>query len=94
MILHLGGDVVIPTKDIIAIFDLETAEMSEINKEFLEIAKDEGFIVNISDEMPKTFVLAQSDKKTVMYMSPISSSTLLKRSKFIEDISIAQTENK
>jgi len=87
MVLHLGGDVVIPTKDIIAIFDLKNIETSEINKEFLEIAEDEGFVQSISDEKPKSFVLAESGNKTMMYMSPISSSTLLKRSRSVEGIS-------
>ncbi len=94
MVLHLGGDVVVPTKDIIAIFDLKTTKDSDINKEFLEIADDEGFIQNISDDEPKSFVLVESDGKTVMYMSPISSSTLLKRSMLREDIYGTEQRNK
>ena len=90
MVLHLGGDVVIPTKDIIAIFDLASIKISDINKEFLEIAEDEGFIQSVSDEEPKSFILVESGNKTMMYMSPIASSTLLKRSRSIEDISSAE----
>jgi hypothetical protein len=92
MILHLGGDIVVPIKDVIAIFDLETAKTSEINREFLDIAKDEGFIRKISDDEPKTFILVESGNKIIMYMSPISSSTLLKRSGFVEEISTIERE--
>lgn len=92
MVLHLGGDVVVPIKDIIAIFDFDTAEASEINKEFIDIAREEGFIRKVSDDDPKTFVLVESRNKTMMYMSPISSSTLLKRSGFVEGISTIKTE--
>ncbi len=88
MTLHLGGDVVIPMKDIIAIFDLSTTQISEINDEFLDIAKDEGFIRKISDDEPKTFILAELDHKTMIFLSPISSSTLLKRTEFTNNISI------
>jgi len=88
MILHLGGDVVIPLKDVIAIIDLDNSNDSVINKEFLSIAEEEGFIRRISDDEPKSFILAEIDKKSVIFLSPISSVTLVKRSKFIEVISI------
>ena len=85
--LHLGGDVVISMKDVIAIFDIEAAMTSEINKEFLEIAKEEGFIRKISDNEPKTFVLVERGHKTIIFLSPISSSTLLKRTEFVRNFS-------
>jgi ribosomal protein S8 len=85
--LHLGGDVIISMKDVIAIFDIETSMTSEVNKEFLEIAKEEGFIKKISKNDPKTFVLAELDHKTMIFLSPISSSTLLKRTGFVKNIS-------
>lgn len=91
MTLHLGGDVVIPMKDVIAIFDLETSETSKVNKEFLEIAKEEGFIRKISDDTPKTFILAELRHKTMIFLSPISSSTLLKRTDFIQSISFSNS---
>ncbi|MFY9176503.1 MAG: extracellular matrix/biofilm biosynthesis regulator RemA family protein [Caldicoprobacterales bacterium] len=87
MTLHLGGDVIISMKDVIAIFDIETSMTSEVNKEFLEIAKEEGFIKKISKNDPKTFVLAELDHKTMIFLSPISSSTLLKRTGFVKNIS-------
>lgn len=89
--MHLGGDVVIPMKDVIAIFDIESSETSEVNKEFLDIAKDEGFIKNISDDLPKTFVLAELGHKTMIFLSPISSSTLLKRAEYIQNISFTKS---
>lgn len=92
MVLHLGGNTVIPIKDIIAIFDLNVSNISEYNKEFLKIAEEEGFIRNISEDEPKTFVLAEVKRKTMIFMSPISSSTLLKRSGFINSISYVNRE--
>ena len=78
MVLHLGGDVVIPMKDVIGIFDLETSEDSQTNKEFLEIVKEEGFVRVLSEDAPKTFVLTECNNKIKIYLSPISSSTLKK----------------
>lgn len=88
MFIHLGGDVVISLKDIISIMDIESSSTSNNTKEFLKTAEDEGFIRKISKDEPKSFVLAEKDKKTVIYLSPISSVTLYKRAGFIDDISL------
>jgi ABC-type antimicrobial peptide transport system permease subunit len=94
MILHLGGDAVVPTEDIIAIIDMEAAAQAAINKEFIKTAEEEGFVQYISDDPPKSFILAEVNKKTILFMSPISSVTLLKRSGFIGDISMDRAEDK
>lgn len=87
MFLHLGGDVVIPIKNIIAILDIETTTISKDTKEFLKIAEEEGFIESITNDLPKSFVIAEFDKKSKIFLSPISSVTLQKRSSFVSDIS-------
>lgn len=79
MFLHLGNDVVIPLKDVIAIIDLHKDEkkLSTINQEFLQVAEEEGFIELVGEESKvKSFVI--TGKK--IYLSPISSATLRKRS--------------
>ncbi len=90
--LHIGGDVVVKSKDIIAIMDLETTTISKITKEFLKIAEEEGFIISISDDIPKAFIITEIDKKSKMYLSPISSTTLYKRAKYIDDLSITKSK--
>jgi hypothetical protein len=87
MFLHIGGEVVIPIKDIIAILDIETTTISKDTKEFLTIAEEEGFIESISYDLPKSFIITETDKKSKIYLSPISSITLQKRSAFVSDIS-------
>ena len=86
MYLHLGQDVVVSTRNVIAIFDLETTTISKITKEFLSVATEEEFIVNISNDLPKSFVICEIDKKSKIFISPISSTTLLKRVGYIDDI--------
>jgi hypothetical protein len=41
MFLHIGGEYVIPVKNIIAIMDLETTSLSKDTKEFLKVAEEE-----------------------------------------------------
>lgn len=87
MFIHLGGDVVIPVKNIIAIFDIDATTVSKDTKEFLAVAEEEGFIEAVSDEIPKSFIITENEKKSKIYLSPISSMTLQKRSGFVYDIS-------
>lgn len=86
MFLHLGGDVVIPTKNVIAIFDIDSTTISEDTRDFLKIAEEEGFIESISEDIPKSFIITETNKKSKIYLSPISSVTLQKRSGYIDEI--------
>jgi hypothetical protein len=86
MFLHIGGDVVLPLRIVIAIMDLETTSVSKDTKEFLRIAEEEGFIDSISEDLPKSYIITETDKKSKIYLSPISSITLQKRAGFVKDI--------
>ena len=79
MYLHLGSDTVVNTKNIIAILDLESTSMSRNTKDFLKIVEEEGFVRNVSEELPKTFVLCEIDGQSVIYITNISSKALAGR---------------
>lgn len=84
MFLHLGGDISVLQKDIIGIFDLGIAEKNGATKELLEIAKGEKNLFPISaKEKAKSFIVTD----TKIYVSPISSITLLKRAYNYEALS-------
>lgn len=80
MFLHLGENVVVPLKDVIGIYDIETSMYSSDTSKFLRMAEEDGFVERITKEKPKSFIIAEVNKKSKIYMSPISSSTLIKRS--------------
>ena len=91
MYLHLGQDTVVHTDEIVGIFDLDTSTVSKRTREFLTKAEKAGRVVNVSMELPKSFVLcAKKGEKGsyTLYISQISSSTLLKRTGFMEEISL------
>jgi len=83
MFLHLGENVVVPIKDVIGIFDIETSMYSSDTTQFLRMAEEDGFVSRITKDKPKSFVIAEVDKKSKIFLSPISSGTLAKRSKII-----------
>lgn len=87
MYLHLGQDTVVKMNEVVGIFDLETSTISKITRDYLAKAEKLGKVINVSMEMPKTFILCQHEKDHItVYISQISSSTLLKRTKYIDGI--------
>ncbi|MEM1486074.1 extracellular matrix/biofilm biosynthesis regulator RemA family protein [Oscillospiraceae bacterium PP1C4] len=87
MYLHLGQDTVVRTDEIIGIFDLENTSISKITKNFLAKSEKSGQVINVSCELPKSFVICGKGKKSVVYITQISSTTLKKRAGFIDGIS-------
>jgi extracellular matrix regulatory protein B len=77
--LHLGENVVVPIKDIIGIFDLQNTMYSSDTIQFLRLAEEDGFVQRITEEKPKSFIIAEVNNKSKIYLSPISSTTLTKR---------------
>jgi len=76
MYVHLGNNVVISSKEIIAILNIEKP-LPDDTRDIIEIARMERTLVNVS-ETGKEKALIICDGK--VYLSPISSTTLLKRS--------------
>lgn len=83
MYLHLGQETVVKTNTILGIFDLENTSLSKFTKEFLASETKRGAVVNVSYEMPKSYVLCEEHGREVLYISQISSRTLLKRANLL-----------
>ena len=67
-------------KDIIGIFDIDTATVSRDTRAFLKKCEDDDSVTNVSDDLPKSFVLCRYDDKAHLFVSAIASATLRKRS--------------
>lgn len=81
MYLHLGGSTTVPFKYIVGVFDLDTSTISKHTRAYLERAQREGIIINVSEELPRSFIVCKFGEKdeTKVYLSQISAQTLLKR---------------
>ena len=79
MFLHLGRDVIVPEKDIISVFDMDTATWSRHTRNYLSAAERAGKVLVITDDLPKSAVVCKEGPDFVVYISQISSRTLLKR---------------
>lgn len=87
MYLHLGQDTVVRTEDVIGIFDMDTSTIAKTTRSYLAQAQKRGWVVNVSMELPKSFVLCCEGKDhATVYISQISTSTLLKRAGYMSEI--------
>lgn len=80
MFLHLGNDVYVNQKDIVAVCNLDTASVSKNTQIYLKKAEEMGIVETICSDIPKTFVIVRKKNKDKVYLTNISSVTLLKRS--------------
>ncbi len=75
MFIHLGGEKIIRTSELIAIFDITIEKSSKISKQYVAHANELKSVETIGEEEPKSLVVADGK----LYYSPISSTTLKKR---------------
>ncbi len=80
MYIHLGNEIVVREDEIVGIFDLDTTTVSKHSRKFLEISEKQKKVINVSYELPKSFIVTK-DKK--VYISQISTGTLQKRSNIL-----------
>lgn len=80
MYIHLGQDTLVKKDDIIGIFDLDTATVSKRTRDYLSMAEKKGKVINVSTELPKSFIVCKKGNDKIIYISQISTATLLKRS--------------
>lgn len=79
MYLHLGQTTVVATASIVGVFDLDNSTVSKHTRAFLTKAQKEGRVVNVSMELPKSFVVCRERGGLTVYLSQIAPSTLLRR---------------
>lgn len=79
MYLHLGQDTVVRTESVVGIFDMDNSTLSKKTREFLAAAEKEKRVKNVSYELPKSFVICCENGAETVYISQISSQTLIKR---------------
>lgn len=74
MYIHIGEDLNIRAQEIIAILDKESVNSSSFVEEFLN--RHKGNVVNLSKKTYKSVIITTE----LIYLSPLSSGTLKKRS--------------
>ena len=79
MYVDIGGDVIIDSKEIFGIFDIDKLTVYKANREYLSKKQGCGKIVSVSDKIPKSFIVCVRNCEEVIYISPLMTSTISKR---------------
>ena len=89
MYLHLGQNEIVPDHRIIGIFDLDKCSYEKRTREYLTRAEKEGVVLDVSGDLPKSFVVCRDKRgEERVFISQISTATLYKRYKAIAAKSI------
>ena len=79
MYLHIGNGETVKKRDIIGIFDMDTATVSSISKQFLAKKEKEKKITYTDADIPRSFLVLQKREKKKsekIYLSKISTAGL------------------
>ena len=86
MYLHLGSNTIVSNKDIIGIFDMDNTTVSKHTRKYLSERTKNKEVVNVSMELPKSFIVCNTKNKNIVYVSQLSSKTLTKRQNFLKNL--------
>ena len=81
MYLHLGNDCSVDANTIVGVFDIDNTTVSKRGRRFLPDAEKKGQVINVSEDLPRSFIITDDGETTTVYISSISPQTLYKRAK-------------
>lgn len=80
MYLHIGRNQMLAERRIIGVFDLEITSQSKLTRAFLERAAQEGTVLEVCDDLPKSFLVCDHPyHPQIVYLSELNTATLQKR---------------
>ena len=78
MYLHLGAGAVVRSESIVGVFDLDNTSQSHLTRKYLTTAEKSGQVINVAEDIPKSFVVCKDESGMRVYLSQMSTQTLLK----------------
>ena len=77
--LHLGGEIVVRTEDVIGIFDLDNTTASLHTRKLLTRIQKADAVVTATDDIPRSVVLCTEEGREKVYLSLLSPAALGRR---------------
>ena len=91
MYLHVGKGKTLKDKEIIGIFDLDTATVSSVSKNFINRKEKEGLTEYADFDLPRSFILCKGKKgKEKIVLSRISTIGLKERAEGMKDFNVVE----
>ena len=76
MYVPIGGDMAVRDRSIVGIFDLDNCSWSHRTREFLTRAEQNGEVVPVTDNLPKSFILTSEYGLNRVYLVQFNSGVL------------------
>ncbi len=89
MYIHLGEEIVIRSKDIVAIIDRHLLQSSTIINEFVSGQQKQSRVVEVTEGDIKSIVVTKDN----IYLSPLSSATLKRRTEATGELVIREEQD-
>jgi len=81
MLVHIGNDVIIRSREVVAILDVRAAALSPITRDFVAYARSQGRLRDLASGNEKAYVVTPAS----VFISPVSVTTLRRRAMFQDD---------
>ena len=81
MFLSIGNDMAVRDRSIIGIFDLDKCSYEKRTREYLAGAEKEGVVLDVSGDLPKSFILTAEYGFSRVHLTALNAATLEKRLK-------------
>ena len=81
MYIPIGSDMSVRESSIIGIFDLDNTTYSKHTRKFLAQAEQEGHVITVAEDIPKSFLLTSEYGMEKVYLCQFNAVTLEKRMK-------------
>ena len=70
----------IPDDSVIGIFDMDNTTWSFRTRTFLDRAEEEGLVIEVGDDLPRSYVLCQKiGQPPMVYTTQLNSAALIRR---------------
>lgn len=79
MLIHVGDDIMLEARDIIALLDAESAAQCDATRGLLRTLAADGRLGFLPGSAARSYIIYTKDGQTAAYASPVSTSTLYKR---------------
>ena len=79
MYLEIGNDLLIESRAVLGVFDLDNTSWSKRTRAFLEAAQENGELIDAAEELPKSFVLTQEFGAQRVYLTKYNAAVLTRR---------------
>lgn len=81
MYIHAGNNLILNSRDIIGIFDMDNTTVSPRGRDFLPNAQKKGQLINSTEELPASFIITGKENGGKIYLSSLSTKVLGSRAK-------------